>query len=96
MISIADIIIKTIIIAIVETIGPIAFSTRDDKRKARDATTIMLKEANEYPNKNLQRISYLGKIIMLELLMTINSPTPKIRIPRPRLIIASQSTNKFV
>ena len=92
----AEIIIKAIMIAIVETIGPIAFSTSDDKRKARDATTIILKEANEYPNKNLQRISYLGKIIMLELFMTINSPTPKIMIPRPRLITASHNTSKLV
>ena len=92
----AETIIKAIIIAIVETMGPIAFSTSDDRRKASEATTIMLKDANEYPNKNLHRISYLGKIMTLELLITINSPTPKIMIPRPRLMTASHRTNKFV
>jgi hypothetical protein len=43
----AEIIMKAIIIAIVETIGPMALSTSDENRKASEATTIILKEANE-------------------------------------------------
>ena len=48
---IADKIIKTIITAIVLTIGPMEFSTNDENRNARLATTDIPKEANPYAKK---------------------------------------------
>ncbi|MCK7520019.1 MAG: hypothetical protein MZV64_20990 [Ignavibacteriales bacterium] len=60
-ISSAEIITNTIIIAIVETIGPIAFSTNEENKKARARTTVMLKVANPYAKINLQKTSVREK-----------------------------------
>jgi hypothetical protein len=52
-----DMIVNTIIIAIVETIGPIEFSTKPEKKKATDATVLILRKPYKYASKNLHKIS---------------------------------------
>ena len=49
------------IIAIVVIIGPIEFSTRDEKKNAITVTTDILTIAKPYANKNLHKTSLLAK-----------------------------------
>ena len=87
--SIAEIIVKPIMIAIVDIIGPIAFSTIEEKRNASDATTLILSSANRNAQAKRQSISP-GRKTIIWLFNTIRGPVPKIAQPKPMLSTASQ------
>ena len=83
-------------IAIVDIIGPIAFSTKAENKKAIDATTPMLKPAKEYASRNLQSTSLFAKIVIPPVPKTISSPVPSRIAPSPRLTSARKRINKKV
>ena len=78
--------------AIVPIIGPIAFSTNEEKRNARDATHHMLTVASANANDIRQSNSLAGMIVMI-LPTTRSGPEPNRAIPKPRHAVARNATS---
>ena len=70
------IMVNTMIIAIVATIGPIEFSAKADKQIESVATVKSAKNATQKPSPKRQRISASCKITNPSLFKTIKSPEP--------------------
>ena len=90
-----EMIMNTIITAIAATIGPIAFSTREEKRKASETTTDILKKLKQYAQINRHITSFDANTVIFPL-KTKSAPVPKNKIPNPRLINASQKSIEMV
>ena len=75
-ISIDPIIVNKIIIAIVETIGPIELSEKTDKQMDREEIVKSDKKETQKADKNLHATSTSFKITRPSLFKTMTSPLP--------------------
>ena len=84
--------VNIIITAIVVIIGPIAFSTSDESKKASVQTVLRLMNANAYADKKRHNTSVEENIYILSI-KTISAPLPKSKTLTPKLKIISQNNN---
>lgn len=87
---------NTISNPIVVIIGPIEFSTKAEKRKEKEKTTLILKNAKTKANPKRHKTSSANKIVIVEEETIIISPVPKIKRLKPRLNTAINRINKKV
>ncbi|HTP14073.1 MAG TPA: hypothetical protein VMM37_10605 [Bacteroidota bacterium] len=87
--------VNTMTTPIVATMGPIAFSTNDEKKNAIEETVIIPHAAKQYDVTNLDNTSASGKTRM-PCPITNRSPLPRRASARPALKTPRKPTNRMV